>query len=400
MLRALLISPESTRSRELIAALAKVPEVELARALSEYPSENDLLRTIRVRKADLLILDLERLAQAKALASALDKLIPGFPVITIGGRDSVKLLQDLMHLGIRDHLTPPFAGQALADALDIARRRLEINPVARVREADIYSFLPAKPGVGTSTIAVSASCAASENLDLKTLLLDCDLAAGAIKFLLKLGNTASMIDAVSHAGSLDEDLWSQMIGKWEKLEVLHAGLLEPPPEVDMMGLQKVLAMARNQYEVICADLASSIDPFSTAVMRESRRIFLVTTPELVPLHLASARVRRLNELGLEDRLELLLNRKTGSGLSDEAVADAVGIPVSHSFPNEYVAVSNAIMDASPVAQHSPLGRSILDLARSLAPRAGSAPLSGGRRFLEFFHIAHQDGSSDRAAWRD
>ncbi|HVO98548.1 MAG TPA: hypothetical protein VMT15_10805 [Bryobacteraceae bacterium] len=398
MLRTLLISPEGARGRELIAAIAKVPEVEVVRALSEYPSENDLLRIVRLRKADLLILDVADLARAKAVASVLDRLMPGFPVITIGGSDSLAVLAELMHVGIRDHLTPPFDGPALAEAIEIARRRLATSPVARVREADIYSFLPAKPGVGTSTIAVSASCAAAENLGLKTLLLDCDLAAGTIKFLLKLGNTASLIDAVAHAGNLDEDLWSQMIGKWEKLEVLHAGLLDPPPEVDLMGLQKVLAMARDQYEVICADLASSIDSFSTAIMRESRRIFLVTTPELVPLHLTSARVRRLTELGLDDRLALLLNRKTRGGLSDQAVADAVGIPVSHTFPNEYVAVNHSIMEASPVTPHTPLGQSILELARSLAPHGESKPASAGRKFLEFFHIPRPD-SAEEAAWR-
>jgi pilus assembly protein CpaE len=346
------------------------------------------LRIIRVRKASILMLGLDRLEQAKAIAVAVDNLMPGFPLITLGGPESAKLLPELMHLGVRDHLIPPFHGPALAEALAGTRRRLETHPIPRLREADIYSFLPAKPGVGTSTIAVSASCAAAENLGLKTLLLDCDLAAGAIKFLLRLGNTASLIDAVSHAGNLDEDLWAQMIGKWDKLEVLHAGLLDPPPDPDVPGLERVLALARDQYEVVCADLASSIDPFSIAIMRESRRIFLVTTPEIVPLHLAAARLRRLSELGLDDRVVLLLNRKTKGGISDEAVADAVGIPVSHSFPNEYIVVGKAIMEAAPVERRSPLGLSILDLAQSFAPHVDRKPPAGGRKFLEFFHIAH------------
>jgi len=36
---------------------------------------------------------------------------------------------------------------------------------------------------------------------------------------------------------------------------------------------------------------------------------MVTTPELVPLYLAEDRLRHLKELGLADKVSLLLNRK-------------------------------------------------------------------------------------------
>ena len=105
------------------------------------------------------------------------------------------------------------------------------------------------------------------------------------------------MDSIKHAGNLDEDLWSQMVGKYDRLEVLHAGLLEPPSGLDLPSLERVLAMARAQYEVICVDLASSMDEFSVALMKESRRIFLVTTPEVVALHMAKARLGQLEGSG-------------------------------------------------------------------------------------------------------
>ena len=393
MIRALLICSDASRGREVTAALGRLPAFELVRALDDYPSPTDLLRLVGIRKINLVILDVGQVdtgqfSSVKVLAAALDNLTPGFPIITLGDPDSLRLLPELMHLGIRDHLTPPFDATALAEAVGAARQRMEAHPLPTVRAAELYAFLPAKPGVGTTTIAMSASCAAAENLGFRTLLLDCDLAAGPVRFLLKLGNSASLVDAVSHAGNLDADLWGQMIGKWGKLEVLHAGRLDPPPIPDLDGLQRVLSMARDQYEVICADLASSIDPFSVAVMRESRKIFLVTTPEIVPLYLAASRLRRLAELGLEDRVNLLLNRKTTRGLSDNDVADAVGIPVSRTFSNEYTTVRDSILGAAPVSQDSPLGRSILDLARSFTASPEPKPAKRGGKFLEFFHISH------------
>jgi Flp pilus assembly CpaE family ATPase len=213
--------------------------------------------------------------------------------------------------------------------------------------------------VGTSTIAMSTSCALAENLDVKTLLLDCDLAAGTIQFLLKLGSTASLVDALTHADALDEDLWRQMVAKWGKLDVLHAGELDTPPGMDVPSLDRVLSMARAQYEVTGADLGSDFDPLSVALLRESRQIFLVTTTELASLHLAKVRMRRLTEFGLSERVSLLLNRKTQSTMTDEEVEKAIGIPVSYGFPNDYASVQGSILRASSVAPSSELGDSIL-----------------------------------------
>ena len=398
MLRTLLICADGQVRKEMAAALSRIPDLELSRAVGEFPSTDELTRTVRTRGVNLMLLDVDDFEHAKGLAAAVDELMPGLPVITFGRQDGLDLLPRLMHLGVRNHLILPVSAAALADAVQSARRRLETHPMAGIRLSDLYTFLPAKPGVGTTTITLSASCALAEELGARTLLLDCDLAAGAIQFLLKLGNSASIVDAVSHAGNLDEDMWSQMMGHWGKLEVLHAGRLDPPPTLDLDGLARVLSAARTQYEVICADLPSSLDEFSVALLRESRRIFLVTTPEVVPLYLASCRLRRLTELGLEERVSLLLNRKFSSKLGDDQVAAMVGSPVTYRFSNDYKGVQKSVLAAGPVAHESDLGQSILNLAHSLAPHLDPKPVQPHRKFLEFFHIPHS--GDETLAMRD
>jgi MinD-like ATPase involved in chromosome partitioning or flagellar assembly len=229
--------------------------------------------------------------------------------------------------------------------------------------------------------------------------MDCDLDAGPIKFLLKLGNSSSIVDAVEHAPNLDEDLWSQMVGRWDKLDVLHAGELSPPTNLDLSGLHMVLSLARAQYEAICADLGSSLDHFSVELMRESRKVFVVTTPEVVPLYLAAQRVRALKELGLSDKVSLLLNRKSSrrEGMSDADVAQAVGLPLAFTFSNEYADVERAIFKGSPVSNDSLLGRSILNLARSLTPHPEPKETSKPRKFLEFFRVPPAEGQEE--IWR-
>ena len=176
MPRAALICPNDQLNQELEIALPKVPELELVRVLTAYPTPEELLRTIRVRKMDLLLLSVDELARAEILVKCIDEMLPGFPVITISSRYGVEVLRDLMHLGIREHLTSPIQVSDLIGAVASAARRLNSHPLPGPHPADIYTFLPAKAGVGSSTIAMSTSCALADDFAVKVLLLDADLA--------------------------------------------------------------------------------------------------------------------------------------------------------------------------------------------------------------------------------
>ncbi len=400
MLQSILISPDEKVNAELSAALKGSGQVEIVRVLIAYPTVDEFLRTIRVRKPDFLFLCVDDLAKSEELALQADDFFPGLPIVALGNRLEIDVLPKLMRTGIREYLTSPITYASVTEAVESTQRYLKRHASPVFQLGGLYTFLPAKPGVGCSTITVSTSCALADNLGARTLLLDCDLAAGAIKFLLSLGNSASISDAVAHAGSLDEDMWAQLVGKWDKLDVLHAGELMPPPVVDLDSLHSVLNIARSQYQVICADLASSMDEFSVDLMRESRRVFVVTTPEVVPLHLAAQRVRALQKLGLDDRISLLLNRKSSrnQALSDAEVVRTVGLPLAFTFSNDYAGVEKAIVNSRPVGRDSDLGHSILDLARSLTPHPEQKETTKRRKFLEFFHVARSEDAGE--VWQD
>ncbi len=390
-MRTILINPDHVFNTELLAGLAQYPEIEIVRQIAAYPEPDDLLRIIRSRRPDFLFISVQDFPRFEALAAVIDDRLPGLPVIALGHDfNPSELIPKLMRLGVRDVLDAPVTTEKVGQVVAAIARQLAKHPAPTVRLGDLYAFLPSKPGVGASTIAISTSCALAEELDARTLLLDCDLAAGVTKFLLKLGDSSSLVNAMGHAENLDEDMWSQMVGKWGKLELLHAGELDPPASLTASSLDRVLSLARAEYDTICADLASSMDPFTVQIMREARQILMVTTPELVPVHMAVDRLRHLTELGLADKVCLLLNRKTPGrkGLCDEEVARLVGLPIAHRFSNDYPVVQTAILEGTPVSHGSSLGQSILTLARSLAPdqtKRETTPLEH-RRFLEFFHV--------------
>jgi len=402
-MRTILVGLDQPLNHDLVTALAQFPEIQLVRQVAPYPGPDDFLRILRARRPDFVFISAADLGRFESLMAAIDDRSPGLPVICVSDVvHPLDLIPKLMHMGVRELLTPPITQERLGEVIASIARQLSKHPSPVVRLGDLYAFLPAKPGVGSSTITVSTSCALADELGIRTLLLDCDLMAGVTKFLLKLGNSSSIVNAMDHADILDEDLWSQMVGHWDGLEVLHAGELAPPATLTAASLEVVLGFARAQYDTICADLASSLDPFTVQIMREARRIFMVTTPELVPLYLAADRLRHLKDLGLADKVSLLLNRKNPShhGLSDSEAAQLVGMPIAHRFSNDYPGVQGAILGGVPVSHRSSLGQSIMTLARSLAPdasRAETAP-AHPRKFLEFFHVP--SARDHETVWRD
>jgi pilus assembly protein CpaE len=401
-MRTIVVVPDPAVHHDLVTALSAFPEIELVREVAPYPEPDDFLRIIRARRPNFVFISAEDFARFQALAAVIDDHMPGLPVVSVAWEaNPVELIPKLMRLGVRELLTSPITHEKLGETIASIARQLAKHPAPVVRLGDLYAFFPAKPGVGASTISVSTSCALADELHVRTLLLDCDLMAGVTKFLLKLGNTSSIVNALEHADTLDEDLWSQMVGHWDGLEVLHAGELAPPATLTAASLEVVLGFARSQYDTICADLASSLDPFTVQIMHEARRIFMVTTPELVPLYLAADRMRHLQELGLADKVSLLLNRKNPShrGLSDGEVSQLAGLPIAYQFSNDYSGVQGAILDGVPVPHRSGLGQSIMGLARSLAPAvAGHAAPTHPRRFLEFFHVPST--RDHETVWKD
>jgi Flp pilus assembly CpaE family ATPase len=168
MLPSVLIGPNPELNRELMSLLVGVPAIEVVRVFTSYPTTEELSRIIRVRGVSLIFLCVDDFPRVENLAASVEELIAGFPIISISSRTDTQLLTELMRAGIRDHLNFPISSVGLAEAIESVRRRLKKHPLVVPRGSDLYAFLPAKPGVGSSTIAMSISCALAEDLGART----------------------------------------------------------------------------------------------------------------------------------------------------------------------------------------------------------------------------------------
>jgi len=369
MLRGIIISPDEGLAEELQELLSQVSTLGIVRWVDRYPNAIDLGRTLRAHSPQVIFLGLQDLDQAFETASRIEACVPGMQIVTFGNNADPQALIALMRVGIREYLAAPFQSSDIVETLTRVKENLERNPLRPFESEYIFSFLPAKPGVGTSTIAMNAAWACSRQPETKTLLMDLDLNSGMQRFMLKLDNEYSIVDASENATKLDETNWPQLVTSISQMDVLHSGRLNPGYRIEGAQVRSMVEFARRNYQTVCVDLSGNMEKYSIEIMQESKRVYLVTTPEIASLHLARERYHYLRQLDLGDRIQLVLNRsQKRAPISVGQIEDLLGLPVLASIPNDYQGVSRALTAGKPVDSNSELGHEFQRLAAAMMER--------------------------------
>ncbi|MFB3779801.1 MAG: CpaE family protein, partial [Bryobacteraceae bacterium] len=296
------------------------------------------------------------------------------------------LLLDAMRTGIREFLYPPFERHVVREALARVAQVLARAAPPPAAAGAVFAFLPAKAGVGTSTIALNVAAALAEQAGFRVLLGDFDLGSGLLDFMLKLEPHHSVTHAAEHAADLDESLWPQLVTSAGRMDLLASGRMNPGFRIEPAQVRYILDFARRNYRAICLDLSGNMEKYSIEAMHEAKRVFLVCTSEVPALHLAREKLNLLRKMELEERVGILLNRaQKRAVVSLEEIENLLGARVEFAFPNDYPGVHKALTAGTPVDPASELGRRFRDMARQLFPPKDSPP-APKRRFVEYFSL--------------
>ena len=388
MFRSIVISPNEKVREHLISALQASGCVNISRSMDQYPTAIDLLRAMRAHAAELLFLDFGSIEKALEIVALLENEASQVQIVAFHEMIDPHVIQHSMRAGLREFLARPFELPVVMEALGRVKTLLERRPVAYAASNQIFSFLPSKAGSGASTISLNTSAALARRRDTKVLLADFDLNSGMMRFMLKLDNQNSVMDAVERSDEMDDQLWPQMVTTVGGMDVLHAGGVRPNLRIEPTQIRNLVAFARRNYKVLCFDHSGNLEKYSIELMQESKRILLVCTPEIPSLHLAREKLTFLRECDLADRVSIILNRVHKKALfSKEQVEEMLGQRVARTFPNDYQGINQAVADGTVVAQGSPMGKGTEEFADSLLQTV--APKNGGEKhkFMEQFFTA-------------
>jgi pilus assembly protein CpaE len=151
-------------------------------------------------------------------------------------------------------------------------------------------------------------------------------------------------------------------------------LTSSPIHTEVLDPERVaqnVALARRGVDFVIADLHPSYSPLNRAVFDKADRILIPLTPDL-PAIRAVVKLRDVaDELGMRDRLALIINR-ANSGVSVDDVEKAVGIPTFATIRSSglvLVKASNEGRTLVDMAPREPITQDVSALADRLLGRS-------------------------------
>lgn len=339
----------------------------------------------------MLVIDFSDLGLAMPVARAVDGR-PHVVVIAVKGGSSREELLQLMQAGVREVL-PDFTQREIRQAAARAASTLATSGEVL---ADLYAFMPAKPGCGGTTVATYSTAIAAQRTADATLLLDFDIRLGVTSFLLKAEGSHTIVDALLQADRLDSDLWSTLVSQIKNLHLLGSGPMDFSRHVSSDRFMELLDFALRRYSLVAVDLPGTMEDQECETLLRSKRIYLVSTPDIGALHVARRKASWLKDLRLTDKVAVVLNcTDRRSTLSVDDIQRIIQLPVRHLLPANASEISRAVQKGAVLDASSGLGKHIARIAEEMtADRRSPKKPNAVRRFVEYFSISAARGGQE------
>ncbi len=328
------------------AAGAKVRE------FSSYPTSLDEVPRLLKQYYDVILIDLD---SNREFALELVESICATDSATVmvyseqADRDGVFRS---MRAGAREFLTPPFDQNTLAEALVRASAilRPKTLPVKKAG-GKLLVFLGSKGGSGVTTIACNFAIALAQESEQSTLLIDLGLPIGDAALSLGITAEYSTDNALQEADRLDASFLNKLLAKHQAgVYVLAAPSKVPEVEASHAAIEKLISVARQEFDNVIVDAGSRLDLMGTTLIKEASTVYLVTMAGISELRNSNRLITRFFN-GDGPKLEVVINRYEPRflGVTEEHISKALNRPAQWKIPSDYDAMRQMQSTATPLA---------------------------------------------------
>jgi len=362
-----LIGPDYERCKAASKALAECNAGQV-REFSSYPSGLDDVPKLLEQRYDVVIIDLDSNPESICANSQAT-------VMVYSSKPDSEMLVRCMRAGAREFLTLPFAQTTMAEALVRAAARRPAVHAPKKALGKLLVFLGAKGGAGVTTIACNFAVALAQESGQSTLLIDLDLPLGDAALNLGIVAEYSTVNALQNSSRMDSSFLSKLMVKHSSgVSVLAAPGKFPQFQASNEAIDKLLAVARQDFDNVVVDVGSRLDLTGTALFKDAYTIYLVTQAGIPELRNSNRLISQFFSNG-GPKLEIVINRfePRSLGVSEEHITKALTRPAQWKIPNNYAAVRRMQNTATPLAlEDSPISRIIKQMARSVTGQAEEA----------------------------
>lgn len=321
----------------------------------------------------------------------------GIRVILIADEVSPIALHQLLRLGADDFVPYPLPEGALHDAVERLGQSdmpasYPSNTTPPTFEASggkdgvVLAVHGLSGGVGATTVAVNlawelaslnAGNKKSQGYSPRVCLLDLDLQFGSVATYLDLPRREVVYDLLSDTAHMDAEVFKQALLTFnDKLHVLTAPQdMLPLDLISMEDVDRLIDMARANFDFVIIDMPSTIVSWTEAVLRQSHLYMALLELDMRSAQNTLRMVRALQAEGLPtEKMRYLLNRApkftdlTGKSRV-KRMAESLGISIEVLLSDGGKPITQANDHGMPLAEtaaKAPLRKEIQKLAVSVA----------------------------------
>jgi pilus assembly protein CpaE len=362
---ALNISIVGTRDRQLSEFL-RIAGMNIS---SIQLSDLDRL-TLSTNPPDAVVMDLRDDPSVPPALAALKRAHPAMGVVIVAPHLDPALMLEAMRAGVNEWVAEPLSQVELKAAIDRVVQRRPTRPTGQV-----FGFVGAKGGVGTTTIAVNVATALKKLSGQPTLLMDLNMASGDAALFLSAEPRFTIVDAIENRHRLDSAFFHGLAVSTKAGPDLLASSDRPTlAATDARAIPAVIDFAAREYPFVVLDVSRS-DSALLDQLEQASSLTIVANQELATVRSAAKLSTALRHRYGAPRVNVVVSRfDKNSDISKDDIARTVGAPIKHLFPSDYRTALEALNVGRPVVteNHSRLASSYVEFARTLAQLANAA----------------------------
>lgn len=269
--------------------------------------------------------------------------LPSIPVIAGLADVDIATSRQLLRRGVSDIVVLPIALDELVTAISDTAEQIATEMNGEVKLAPFITVLKSIGGSGGTTVAthLASQLAADLGEGARACVIDLDLQAGDVSSFMGCTPRQNLTELIEAGARLDEELLHAVAcDSGQGVDVIAAPIeIVPIEALDFEQLMRIITMARQQYDIVIADLPASFTNWSLSTVFAADQTLIVGTLTIPSLRHAKRQLDFLISMGIaRNQIQIVLNRvekKLFRTIDADDAAKALKHPVLATICNNY-----------------------------------------------------------------
>ncbi len=391
--RIAIVSLDDVFVQETRAAFAAAEKIDL-RVISK--NVMDLRGDLQELECAVAVVDVDatKLEELEGLQRVMRRLDGRIPVVAVTSAFDAATARMLIQMQVADFLVKPVT---TADLVRSCIRAIKGPQKQENAEAQIYTFMPAAGGVGTTTMAIETAFLLhnSNSRGASTCVVDLNFQQGVCAEYLDLEPRFDLTEIENQPERLDRHLLDVMLSKHESGLCVLASPVQPT-EMRTFNAEVVVRMldlVSAYFDNVVIDMPRTWFPWTETVLLGSNKLYIVTemtvpclrhTQRLIQA-IATNTNKQIKPSVIVNRFE---KRAFDNGIRHADVEAVLGDHFVGGISNNYRLVREAVDRGVPLSVVDPNANVINDLRKIVLPdevqsiaKKKSGILDFGKSFL-------------------